>query len=163
MASSWLRQIRDHRWLAVRALVVGWTALLLFWVVVARLMRLDDWLFMGGIVNIRPWWPDPARNPFVHVAVGAAVNAAAGWLVGRFHRDHRTSMVLLFFISLLLISDLPRFIPATMASWGDGLFWGIVATDFTFMRLPILVAGIWGVRDRRQPVAHPLKAGVVTS
>ena len=147
----------------MRALVVGWTALLLFWVIVARLMRLDDWLFMGGIVNIRPWWPDPARNPFVHVAVGAAVNAAAGWLVGHFHRDHRTSMVLLFFMSLLLIGDLPRFIPAAMASWGDGLFWGIVATDFTFMRLPILVAGIWGVRDRRQPVAHPLKAGVVTS
>jgi hypothetical protein len=24
---------------------------------------------MGGIVNIRPWRPDPARNPFVHVAV----------------------------------------------------------------------------------------------
>ena len=160
MASSWFREIRDRKWLAVRALVVGWTSLSLFWTIVVWLMPLDDWLFMGGIVNIRPWWPDPARNPFVHVAVGAAVSAAAGWCVGRFDRDHRTSMVFLFFISLLLVGDLPRFIRAAMASWGNGLFWGIVAVDFIFMRLPILVAGIWSVRDRRGPVAEPLTVDV---
>ena len=60
-------------------------------------------------------------------------------------------MVLLFFLSVLTLWDLPRFIPAAIASlhpWNER-FWVIVVADFVFMRLPIVVAGVWGVRDPR--------------
>jgi hypothetical protein len=57
-------------------------------------------------------------------------------------------MVLVFVASLLLISDLPKFIPAAISAWGPGheRFWGLVTLDFIFMRLPILAVGIGGVR-----------------
>jgi hypothetical protein len=148
MMLSWLHEIRDHKWLAARALVVGWIVLFVVRVMVLRLVDLDDWLFVRGVIDIRPWWPD-ARNPIPHFLIGAGSHAAVGWTVGHFHREHRIPMVLIFFISLLLILDLPRFVPAAMASFGNGGFWVIVALDFMFLRLPIVVAGIWGVRGRR--------------
>jgi hypothetical protein len=143
----WVRELRDHKWLAVRALLVGWAALLALWIITVRLVFLDDWLFARGLADVRSFWPDPTR-PFFHFLIGGGVNAAAGWIVGRLHREYRASMVLLFFTSLLVISDLPRFIPAAMHAWGPGhgRFWGIVTLDFIFMRLPIVAAGIWGVR-----------------
>jgi hypothetical protein len=148
MIVAWAGDVRDHKWLAMRALLVGWAALIGLWIIAGRLVYLDDWLFVRGLADIRSFWPDP-RRPFFHFLIGGGVNAAAGWIVGRFHREYRTAMVLLFFISLLMISDLPRFIPAAIAAWGPGheRFWGIVTLDFIFMRLPIIAAGIWGVRD----------------
>lgn len=143
----WAHDIRDHKWLALRAILVGWTALICPWIVTGRLVFLDDWLFVTGITDIRRFWPDP-RHPFFHFLIGGSVNAAAAWIVGRFHREQWTSMVLVFFASLLLISDLPEFIPAAISAWGPGheRFWGIVILDFIFMRLPIVALGIWGAR-----------------
>ena len=57
-------------------------------------------------------------------------------------------MVLLYLLSVLLFLDLPRFIPAAMSGFGSGVFWLIVMGDLMFLRLPIALAGIWGVRDR---------------
>ena len=148
MLVKWARDISDHKLLAVRAILVGWAALFGLWIVTGRLVYLDDWLFVTGIADVRSFWPDP-RHPFFHFLIGGSVNAAAGWIVGRSHREYRVAMVLLFFASILLISDLPQFIPAAIASWGPGheRFWGIVTLDFILMRLPIIAAGIWGVRD----------------
>ena len=79
----------------------------------------------------------------------STVNAATGWILGRSCREYRVAMVVLFFVSLLVISDLPRFIPAAIAAWEPGheRFWVVVTADFIFMRLPIVAAGTWGVRD----------------
>jgi len=149
MIASWIRDIRDHKWLALRAVAVGWAALIALWIVTVRLAFLDEWLFARGLADVRSFWPDP-RRPFFHFLIGGIVNGLAGWIVGRFHRQYRAAMVLLFFISLLAVSDLPRFIPAAIANWGAGhaRFWEIVTADFIFMRLPVIAAGIWGVRDR---------------
>ena len=147
MIVTWARDIRDHKWLAARAILVGRAALFGLWIVTGRLVYLDDWLFVTGVADIRSFWPDP-RHPFFHFLIGGCVNAAAAWIVGRFHREYSTSMVLVFFASLLVISDLPQLIPAALASWGPGheRFWGIITLDFIFMRLSIVAVGIWGVR-----------------
>lgn len=157
MIATWVRDIRDHKWLAVRAILVGWAALVVLWIITGRLVYLDDWLFVTGLADIRSFWPDP-RHPFFHFLIGGSVNATAAWIVGRFHREYRTAMVLVFFVSLLVISDLPQFMPAAIAALGPGheRFWGIVIQDFIFMRLPIVVVGIGSVRNlRRQPPGAP--------
>jgi hypothetical protein len=145
MVVNWLRDIVDHKWLALRALIFGWTAFWILWLVAIPLLSLDDWLFVRGIADIRSLWPDP-RHPFFHFLIGGSLNAATGWIVGHFHREHRIPFVLLFFASLLTILDLPRFIPAAIDALGPGheQFWGIVTVDFVFLRLPILAAGLWG-------------------
>jgi hypothetical protein len=147
MIVSLAHDVYDHKWLALRAILVGWAALIGLWIITGRLAYLDDWLFVTGITDIRRFWPDP-RHPFFHFLIGGGVNAAAAWIVGCFHREHWASMVLVFFVSLLMISDLPRFIPAAVSAWGPGheRFWGIVTLDFIFMRLPIIAVGIWGLR-----------------
>ena len=150
IASAWIRDIRDHKWLAVRAVALGWAALIGLWLVTIRLVALDDWLLARGFADIRSYWPDPTR-PLFHFLVGGCVNALAGWIVGYSHRKYRVAMVLLFFLSVLVFWDLPRFLPAAIASLhaGSARFWVIVVADFVFMRLPIVAAGIWGVRDPR--------------
>jgi len=148
--ARWIRDVRSQRWRAVRSLAVGWAVLLALWLVVVRLVFLDDWLFARGIADLRPFWPDP-RRPIFHFSIGGGVNALAGWIVGRLHREHRKTLVPLFLLSVLLY-DLTQLLPEAMESLkpGHGRFWGIVTLDLLFMRLPILVAGVWGVRDPRQ-------------
>jgi hypothetical protein len=160
MIQTWLREIADHKWLALRAVLLGWAALWILWILTFQLVSLDYWLFARGVADIRSLWPDP-RQPVLHFFIGGAVNAVVGWIVGRFHREHRVPFVLLFFISLLAISDLPRFIPAAVAAWGPGheRLWTIVPLDFILLRLPIVVAGIWAVRDLRGRVTcQPVQA-----
>ena len=156
---AWLRDIRDHKWLAVRALLVGWTASWMLWISAFWLLNLDDWLFVTGVADVRWLWPDP-RNSFAHLLIGGALTTATGWLVGRFHREHRAPLVLLYFMSVVLISDLRRFVPAALEALGPGhgRFWLIVTFDFIFMRLPIVVAGIWGVHDAHVKQLNPLTA-----
>ncbi len=150
---SWTRDIRDHKWLAVRAILVGWAALIVLWLVTVRLVNLDDWLLARGIADLRSYWPDPRRS-FFHFLIGGVVNAAAAWIVGRFHRKYWTPMVLAF-IASLAIYDLTRFIPAAMASWSSGRFWGIVTLDVLLMRLPMVAVALWGGRGwRRAPLGE---------
>lgn len=158
MIVTWARDIRDHTWLAVRAILVGWAALIVLWLVAVRLANLDEWLFARGIADLRSFWPDP-RRPFFHFLIGGLVNAAAAWIVGRFHRAYWMPMVLAFLASLV-IYDLTRFIPAAMASWGPGhgRFWGIVTLDVLFMRLPMVAVAMWGIRGRLNRSAKPIPA-----
>jgi hypothetical protein len=151
MVLTWLREIREHRWLALRAVVVGWIAWWVLWIAASWLvLDFDDWLFVGGVVDIRWFWRI-LRTPVFHVLVGAAVAAGTGLAVGLTDREHRVPMVLLFFISQMIIGDLPRFIPAALTALGpgQGRFWWIVASDFIFMRVPIVITGIWGVQSWR--------------
>jgi hypothetical protein len=144
---GWFSTIRDHKWRALRVLVVGWAAWWAFWITASwMVLDFDDWLFVGGVADIRWFWRVFRMPPF-HILVGIAIAAATGLVVGRSDRRHGASFVLLFFVSHLLLSDLPRFVPAAFASWEQPRFWWIVALDFIAMRLPIVLAGIWAVGD----------------
>ena len=145
MLPGWLREIRDHKWLAARAILVGSLAFVMVAWLVLWLANLDEWLWVRGLVDIRPWWPD-VRRPVWHVVIGGGASALAGWIVGHFHRQHRTAFVLLYGVFVLVVLDLHRFIPAAMVSFRQGHFWMSMAGEFVFFRLPIFVGGIWLVR-----------------
>ncbi len=116
---------------------------------VVWLVNLDEWLWVRGLADIRSWWPD-TRGPILHVSIGAGASALMGWIVGHFHRKHRTALVLLYFVFVLVVIDLPRFIPAAIASFRHVHFWLSMMIYFVFFRLTILVGGIWGVRASSQ-------------
>ena len=143
--------LRHHKLLALRAVITGFVALTLVWVLFAlRLANLDDWLFVTGVADIRHFWRG-GRAVFSHFLIGGSLNFSVGWIVGRLHRQHRVAMVSVFFLLLVLLLDLPRVIPATIAAARsfDGFlrFFGIALADFVFLRLPILVGGIRCVRS----------------
>ena len=146
------QEIRQNKLLALRAVIVGNLALFLCWAIFAlRLATLDDWLFATGLVDIRYFWRG-GSTAFSHFLIGGGLNLFVGWIVGRTHRQHRSAMVTAFFLSLVLIFDihrvLPPFIEATRRSV-EALshFVSIALIDFALLRLPILVGGIWCVRD----------------
>jgi hypothetical protein len=146
------RDIRQHKLLALRAVIVGNVALFLVWGIFAfRLADLDDWLFVTGLVDIRYVWRG-GGTAFSHFLIGGGLNLFVGWIVGRTHRQHRTAMVSAFFISHVLIFDLHRVLPPFIESTGRSVeafshFVSLGFIDFVFLRLPILVGGIWCVRD----------------
>jgi len=61
MIVTWARGIRDHKWLTVRAILVGWAALFGLWIVTGRLVYLDEWLFVTGVADVRSFWPGHER------------------------------------------------------------------------------------------------------
>jgi len=146
-----VHDIRHHPLLTVRALTSGWVALLLLWALLAmRLAHIDDWLFAAGLADIRTFWRGGSA-PFPHLLIGGVLNASAGWLVGRLHRRYKAAMVSAFFVSFVLLSDARRVIEVEASRIGEPPWRGLALCllDFTFMTVPILVAGIWGVRDPR--------------
>ena len=146
------QEIRQNKVLALRAVIVGNLTLFLVWAIIAsRLADLDDWLFATGLVDIRYFWRG-GRTAFSHFLIGGGLNLFVGWTVGRTHRQHRIAMVSAFFISHVLIFDLHRVVPTFIEATRKSVealsdFVSIALIDFAFLGLPILIGGIWCVRD----------------
>jgi len=120
IAVSLFREIRGHKWIAARSLVMGWFMWILY---VTLIFPLLTPLFSGShfAVAIVPqdpigtawsvlWAPVLGQANFgtsfsfaFAVGLPLVVWTICGWLVARFHRDHETSMVLLLAGSMLLI------------------------------------------------------------
>ena len=152
LASSY-GDIRAHKWLALRAILTGWAAFVAMALYLARpLADLDFWLYAIGWADIRVWWMG-GQTPLAHFLIGGLLMLITGYIVGRLHREHRTAMVLVFFLSLTIGYDLPRVVITVLSIWNDVdrlvAFVAIASVDFVFLRLPILAGGIWGIRDMR--------------
>ena len=98
--------IRKHKWLSVRAIVVGW-AFLVWWVSIFNLLSWKEWTDdQSGCL----WWGIPIAGFF-----------ASGWVVGRFHR---TPMVFTFLGCIVFGSALrylgltPNWLPGTLQPEG---------------------------------------------
>src|SRR5262245_36401694 len=90
------REIVTHKWLALRAVVVGWSVLLLLWILFARrLADLDFWFYAMGWADFRRYW-DGGRTALSHFAIGGLLNLMVGYIVGRLHPRHRRAMVMAF-------------------------------------------------------------------
>jgi hypothetical protein len=155
------QDIRRHKLLALRAVIIGNVVLLLVWIIFAqKLADLDDWLFVTGLADIRYFWK-AGRATFSHFLIGGGLNLFVGWIVGRTHLQHRTAMVSAFFISLVLVFDIPRVLHPLVEAGRSGIdalvhFVSIGFVDFALLRLPILIGGICCVRNVRPRARLPL-------
>jgi hypothetical protein len=159
---EYCHDVREHKLLALRAIIIGVISILVLWRVVALpLANLDDWLYVTGIADIRHFWRG-GRSFFAHFLIGGGINFSVGWMVRRLHRRYRVAMVSCFFVTLLVFADLPRVVPAALTASRDAnVFWrfiGIALLDFAFLRLPILVGGIWAVSEGPVASLWPLRS-----
>jgi hypothetical protein len=116
---SFVREIRGHKWIAARALVLGWAIWVLF--VMLIFPYLTRFFLDGSFsVFIEPRDPIATVMTIVSAPIGVQQNVdrpfsnvlafvlpfivwvTCGWLVARFHRAQRTSVVLLFAASILV-------------------------------------------------------------
>jgi hypothetical protein len=145
--------IRDHKLLAVRALVVCWTALFL---VGSFMGVLHQSLFRWAMT---PWKSEILRQAWVYYGMPSVIimclaYALTGWMIARLHRDHRAAMVM-----LCALSQLPG---AVRWGWETGRllraglwpFWDYrlallfhAATLFIGYPVCILLGGLWDARS----------------
>jgi hypothetical protein len=120
------KAICSNKLLTIRAVVVGEAASWLScWVLIRVLLSLVFRLFPHSWFNWIGWILFPIPLGSIGASMGAMM--FAGWIVGRFHREHRTTLVLLFAtlqfflmtpeVTRLLVNSLeqPRFRPYLVA------------------------------------------------
>jgi hypothetical protein len=98
------KEIRTHKLLTVRALVTGWAALILFgYLISPPLYKLYSRALADlGLGPARLWWWHYYTYPVVLMpCIGGFLS---GWLVARFHRTYRVTMVTVYAVSVLLTS-----------------------------------------------------------
>jgi hypothetical protein len=116
------KETYSHKLLTIRAVVVGEAAVWLSsWVLIRVLLSLVFRLFPHSWFNWIGWILFPVPLGSIGASMGAVM--FAGWIIGRFHREHRTTLLLLFAtlqfllvapeVSRLLVSSIeqPRFRP----------------------------------------------------
>ncbi len=141
---SWWADVRAHRLLTLRAVAMGLSAIWLYSrYVLSPVAHVDEWLFRLGLIDHFVSWPHPVMG-WMATMLGTC---GAFWLVGR---RHRPSMVVVLFVSLLLLVDVPRLVLGIYTA-GPQATQGALFVLVIF-RLPMLIAGLWAARSR--PARH---------
>ncbi len=97
-------RIRDHKWLAVRAIATGW----LFTAIIIRL---------GMREIVHPWW-DSVGPPALYPLIASLAWLGNGWVIGRLHRPYSTAMVCAYALWLVVRSVSPVYVAAVDALAG---------------------------------------------
>ncbi len=122
---SAFNEVRGHKWLAARAVLVGW---ILFWYV---LVPPASFIFRGILDNYREFvadsWNSAADTAFsyaiigIFVSSGFAIGMMTGWIVSRLHSQRRAPI-------LLLATTIPTsFISSNLQGIDSFVFWMAVA------------------------------------
>ena len=161
---SFFREIRAHKGIAARALLMGWIMWIFFGMAIFPLA--DRFLFgnggwafwvnpvLGGGILAMPVHQLMALRHHIYVQTEAGallssvvfpliVGITCGWLVARFHRTQQTAVVLLFAGSMLL-ADLLLFGPSLIILLGPQMTYalnGPVASNVAASVLGILFGG----------------------
>jgi hypothetical protein len=149
--------IRAHKWLAIRAVVLGWGV----GQFVAPFRRILIPLMSGRWVWLSEGWLDNALGfpvmplPFMIVMSAGAV--ITGLVVARLHRGHEMSMVFAYIGALLLFYTFGFFNSLARGLQAFGGMYGLAVNSlFPFIVTPALVVIgglLTGTRHRGQPVA----------
>src|SRR5271170_575530 len=138
-SSVWLwRQVvaaiaYGHKLLTIRAVVVGEAAVWLSsWALIRVLSSLVFRLFPHSWFNWIGWIVFPVPLGSIGASIGAVM--FAGWIVGRFHREHRTTLVLLF-ATLQFLKMTPEVSRLVVNSIGQPRFRPYLAADIAFLFL----------------------------
>jgi hypothetical protein len=157
--------LRHHKLLACRAVLIGWVANWLLFrylvhpVSVAGGQSIWNWTVVHGFDSFRtlwfgrPRWLVPPLPIFVTSCLGWMVN---GWIVGRLHRRHRLAMVFVFVVCLVAW-NVPFFISST-SYLHRTLYREALAAIFPLVVLPACAfsGGILGASER-DTGGHELK------
>jgi hypothetical protein len=112
--------IRDHKLLDARALVIGWG---LLWccarfvtplenpIASAVSVHTGNWLLTNGHDSLRWWWFRSQLCDLPTFAMWWITCAFIGWIVGHTHRSSQSSMVMLFTTSWFM-ANVPRLVAA---------------------------------------------------
>jgi hypothetical protein len=100
-----VNDIRRHKLLAVRALAVGFSSLLVLARIESRMLSafqasVSGAVWIGGRV-LQVGWVPPLNWIFLFSGI-VITGVTSGWLVGFFHRGHRFSMTSFFALVFLL-------------------------------------------------------------
>jgi len=120
-----MQDLRSHKVAGLMAVITGWVSLMAYFAIVAwPLLKIMD----GYIVGVLGF-------------------AATGWVVGRLNRPHRTAMVMIYVLSILLVSDVPHFLVAAYAFRAHPaamleLVKGAAFVFFGMRELPMLIGGL---------------------
>ena len=114
-------EVRDHKLLATRAVLVGLAAMWAFGAV-ARFVLQIFWVLTSGGVYIGGHWVRLDYGWFryrMYIAFLLTLlgSAGSGWIVGRFHRNHHTPMVFAFAISVVLGALVEILIQVSVVGW----------------------------------------------
>ena len=158
--------VRQRPYLALRAVAVGWTTVML----------VEGWVRGRWPFLPRPGFPEWVRQaPFFWVALDAAAYFVSGWVVAQVHRQHRRALVLVTMLFMTLSNAIfigwrtyymlthpPVYAPMmeqrlllhSVISFLPPL---LVLNIAIFLLLPLLVAvgGLWAPGISRQ--AKPLR------
>ena len=137
-------QVRRHKLLTVRAVIVGWAAWYISWYAV-NLPVYKLYAKVLAVLGLHPssfLWRQPYTYPLLFLPlVGGFLS---GWLVARLHRTHRTAMVLAYLTTVLLYS-FPEWLRLTVDSFSNSRFLPYLlvhALTYTFLTVGILFGGL---------------------
>jgi hypothetical protein len=140
IAASTVRQIHAHPLEMIRAVIVGWAFLWIFFShVFPLLVSPDEWLFVRGVADIRSWWPTTATT-LLREIISPLACVGAGWIVARFHKRE---MVLIFVVTVLAW-NLMGIMYAFKQGWLREGFLIPILASLIVMLVSIVVGGLFG-------------------
>src|SRR5262249_1290257 len=97
---SLFREVRSNGFMAIRALVVGWSLVFFSFPIQKWIIRspwsLVRFLYVSG-------WMTPAQDIYVFIAITCFLAVGMGWIIGRLNRPHEEQAVLLFTASWFVL------------------------------------------------------------
>ena len=136
-------EFRSHPWLSLRAIVIGFSVLVLFQALVLGWLRTHAFEGVLWIGNrwIKPaaWWPMAVWYLWLPPA-----GFSSGWLVGRLHSRHRFAMTRVFagsFITWQVVQVLLWYLTIDLSGWNPKHY----ALTSLIWFVTILMGGLWAL------------------
>jgi hypothetical protein len=113
--------VRDHKLLAIRAVLVGLAAMWAFGAL-ARFSLQILWVFSSGGVYLGGHWVRLdygwiRYRMYMAFLLTLLGSAGSGWIVGRFHRDHQAPMVFAFVVAVVLAAMVQLATQVRLVGW----------------------------------------------
>jgi hypothetical protein len=125
-------EVRAHPLLATRTVASVWSVWYLY-----------NFAFRSSLQKLTI--PLPPTIGFMWLLAGCVAWAGAGWVVARIHRDHKTTIVLVFVVSVLLWK-LPWFYQLSLDTFRNVRYGPYLVNDFLDLLLTtvsVLLGGLW--------------------
>jgi hypothetical protein len=150
--------IRAHKLLAVRAVMIGFAAMWAF-SELARFSLQLLWALSSGGVYVGGHWISLSygwiRYPrYLGLVLASIGSAGSGWIVGRMHRGHQAPMVFAFLASVVVVAMAQLSFQVRLIGWSirphyQGQYAVAVLLFFVFVSTSILLGGLWSAGTSR--------------